>query len=161
MIAKNIAPGLKRRFAFENLWLVQWEMAENERALARTKTFEWKYNIFVSDIDPEMIKMAKRNALRAWLNEDDIDFQVIEFKEYLWKELSGTLVSNPPYGERLKDENLASIYKSIDKLFRINPKLKWGVITSFLEFDGLISLSDYKKRKLYNGGEMCYFYKRK
>jgi 23S rRNA G2445 N2-methylase RlmL len=39
MIAKNIAPGLKRKFAFEKLGLVNSEITENERALARKKEF--------------------------------------------------------------------------------------------------------------------------
>jgi 23S rRNA G2445 N2-methylase RlmL len=40
MIAKNIAPGLKRAFAYEKLGLVNWELSENERAIARTKTYD-------------------------------------------------------------------------------------------------------------------------
>ena len=76
------------------------------------------------------------------------------------KPISWTLVSNPPYGERLKDENLKSMYNSIDKLFRLNPELNWWIISSFMEFDDLIKKETYKKRKLYNGGEMCYFWKK-
>jgi 23S rRNA G2445 N2-methylase RlmL len=62
---------------------------------------------------------------------------------------------------RLKDENIDSLYKNIDRLFRMNPDLKWWAITGYTDFDNFIKLSEYKKRKLYNGGEMCYFYRRK
>jgi hypothetical protein len=62
---------------------------------------------------------------------------------------------------RLKDNNISSLYKNLDKLFRINPELSGWAITAYSEFDNLIKLSDYKKRKLYNGGELCYFYRRK
>lgn len=161
MIARNIAPWLKRRFAFEDLQLVDWETSENERALARKKRFEWDYQIFASDRDSHMIEVAKLNAANAW-QEGRIHFQVQDFKDFVHTgQYKGTLVSNPPYDKRLQDENIGSLYKSIDKIFRINPDLKGGVITSYLEFDGLIKVQNYKKRKLYNGGELCYFYKRK
>jgi putative N6-adenine-specific DNA methylase len=160
MIAKNIAPGLKRAFAYEKLGLVNWELSENERAIARTKTYDWEYKISASDIDSEMVELSKENAARAWIAWK-INFEQKEFKEYLTKDLSGTLVSNPPYWERLKDENLKSLYNSIDQLFRLNPNL-WGwIISSYMEFDDLIKKEDYKKRKLYNGWEKCYFWRRK
>lgn len=159
MIAKNIAPGLKRKFAFEKLWLVSSEITENERSLARKKEFSGEYTIKASDINPEMVSLAQNNARIAWLWWE-INFEVKDFKDYLDKPISWTLVSNPPYGERLKDENLKSMYNSIDKLFRLNRELNWWIISSFMEFDDLIKKETYKKRKLYNGGEMCYFWKR-
>lgn len=160
MIAKNIAPWLKRAFAYEKLWLLDWETSENERAIARTKTYDGEYSIYASDIDPKMVELSKENAARAWL-AGKINFEQKDFKEYLTKDLQWTLVSNPPYGERLKDENLKSLYNSIDQLFRLNPNLWWWIISSFLEFDDLVKKDTYKKRKLYNGWEMCYFWKRK
>lgn len=160
MIAKNIAPWLKRAFAYEKLWLIQWEESENERILARTKTYSSKYNIFASDMDPEMIEIAKLNARNAWL-EDEIEFRVKEFSEYLNEELIWTLVSNPPYWERMKPENIKWLYNNIDQLFRLNPKLKWWIISSYMDFDLQIKQDNYKKRKLYNWGEKCYFWMRK
>lgn len=159
MIAKNIAPWLRRAFAFEKLWLIDWETSENERALARKKTFEWDYWIYASDIDPEMVELAKENATRAWL-AGQINFEQRDFKELLDKELYWTLVSNPPYWERLKEEDLKGMYNNIDKLFRLNPEL-WGwIISSYMEFDSLVKKDTYKKRKLYNGWEKCYFWRR-
>jgi len=160
MIAKNIAPWLKRAFAYEKLWLLDWESSENERALARKKTFDGDYNIFWSDIDPEMVELAKENAARAWI-AGKINFEQKDFKEYIDKDLYWTFVSNPPYWERLKDDDLKSLYNNIDKLFRTNKNL-WGwVISSYMEFDEQIKKDDYKKRKLYNGWEKCYFWRRK
>ena len=161
MIARNIAPGLKRRFAFENLQLVDWETCENERALARSKRFEWEYDIFASDIDADMVKIAESNAARAG-QEWRIQFSVKDFKQMVEDEkFTGTIITNPPYDLRLKDANIDTLYRNIDKLFRLNPELKGWVISGYAEFDNLIKLSDYKKRKLYNGGELCYLYRRK
>ncbi len=161
MIAKNIAPWLKRDFAFEKLWLLDKEIIEKEKEDARKKEFSGKYNIFASDIDSEMIEIARQNAKNAWLSEWEINFSNKDFMDLMWEKLSWTLVSNPPYGERMKPENIKSIYNNIDKLFRLNPDLNWWIISSFMEFDDLIKAWDYKKRKLYNWWEMCYFWKKK
>jgi 23S rRNA G2445 N2-methylase RlmL len=40
MIARNIAPGLNRRFAFEDLELVDSEIIQNEIELANSKSFK-------------------------------------------------------------------------------------------------------------------------
>lgn len=160
MIAKNIAPGLHRYFAFEKLLLVDKTLVEAEITEAKKKEFSGDYKIIASDIDSSVLEIAKANAKDAWVL-DMIDFNLRDFNEYLEEELKWTLVSNPPYGVRLKDENIEKLYKNIDKLFRINPELKGWVITSYLEFDNLIDLKNYKKRKLYNGWELTYFYKRK
>lgn len=160
MIAKNIAPGLKRKFAFEKLQLIPSEMVEYERKIAKTKEFAVEYKVFASDIDEEILEIAKQNAKRAWL-EDEIIFEKKDFKEYIWRtNLVWTLVSNPPYWDRLKSENLESMYNSIDKIFRKNENLSWWIISSYLEFDNLVKRNFYKKRKLYNWGEMCYFWKK-
>ncbi|ATU05758.1 hypothetical protein BKN14_04975 [Candidatus Gracilibacteria bacterium HOT-871] len=159
MIAKNIAPGLKRSFAFERLGLVQSEVIENEKKLAKNKEFSGEYKIFASDIDEQLLEIAKKNAKKAGF-DGQIMFEKKNFTDYLGKDLTGTLVSNPPYGERLKSDNLEAMYNSIDKIFRKNKNLNGGIISSFLEFDNLVKRNFYKKRKLYNGGELCYFWKK-
>ncbi len=164
MIAKNIAPWLKRSFAFEKLWLVDSETTQNERLQAKKKEFNGDYRIIASDIDEEMVDLAQENASRAWLAWE-INFEVKDFitsppAPLLQGEGRWTLVSNPPYWDRLKDENIKSLYNNIDKLFRINTDLSWWIISSYLEFDELIKKWDYKKRKLYNWWEKCYFWRK-
>jgi 23S rRNA G2445 N2-methylase RlmL len=108
-----------------------------------------------------MIDIAKANCERAW-QEWRIKFEVKDFRDLVQNEkLAGTIVTNPPYDLRLKDKNIDSLYKNLDKLFRLNPELKGWAITAYTDFDNLIKLSEYKKRKLYNGWELCYFYRRK
>ena len=161
MIAKNIAPGLDRYFAFENLVLVDKKLVTEELELAKTKSFEGDYKIIASDIDEKVLEIARENAKNAWVS-DMISFENKKFEDYLNEELKWTLVSNPPYWERLKVDFLDDLYKNIDKLLQKNPELSGWVITSYFEwFDKIIKLSDYKKRKLYNGWEKCYFYRKK
>ncbi len=161
MIAKNIAPGLNRYFAFENLVLVDKKLVSEELDLAKTKKFEWKYKIFASDIDEKILEIAKENAQNIWV-DDIIIFSTANFESYIIQNLKWTLVSNPPYWERLKIDFLNDLYKNIDKLFNKNPELNWGIITNYFEwFDKIVNLNNYKKRKLYNGWEKCYFYRKK
>ena len=161
MIAKNIAPWLNRAFAFEHLWLVSSEDLERYKSIARGQQFEGRYKLCGWDIDEEVLGIAYENAKRAGL-EKDISFSLKNFLDFVNEQnLEWTMVSNPPYGERLQVDDIAKLYKNIDKLYRLNPDLWGGVITSFTEFDNYIDLKNYKKRKLYNGGELCYFYGRR
>lgn len=159
MIAKNIAPWLRRKFAFEKWGIINSEITENERLLAKKREYEWEYKIIASDINPTMIDLAKENAKKAWLWWE-IKFEVKDFRRYLDEDLKWTLVSNPPYWERLKDINLKDLYININKIFEKNKELNWWIISSYMEFDDIIKKDKYKKRKLYNWWEMCYFWKK-
>ncbi len=167
LIAKNIAPWLKREFSMVDLGLISnekmWELKEE----ARTKKYDWEYRIFGSDMDNELIWIATENAKRAGV-ESDIHFEQKDFRKALfsfvdkWEQASGTLVSNPPYWLRIwEEEKLEWMYKSIDSLFRKNEKLWGGFISNFEEFDSFAKKNFYKKRKLYNWAEKCYFWKKR
>lgn len=160
MLARNIPPGLGRYFAFEDWKLLPNGYFETLRKEAKEKIYEKKYTIIASDLDPKMIEIAQQNAKNAEV-DDTITFEVKDLKEYKKQKLSGTLVSNPPYGQRLRSDDLEWIYRNFATLFEKNRDLSGGIITSFTDFDQEIHLKDWKKRKLYNGGEMCYFYQKR
>ena len=158
MIARNVAPGLKRKFSIVDLDFVSEEQMKELKALAREKKFDWKYNIFWFDIDENVLEIAKQNAINAWV-WDTIVFEKKDFRDF--KNKSWVLLTNPPYWLRLKT-NLEELYKSLNNIFLKNPELKGWFISNFLEFDNLIGKRNfYKKRKLYNWAEMCYFWKKK
>jgi len=159
MQAKNIAPWLHRNFAFEWLDLIDEKILEEEKNKARKKIYNWDYKIFASDIDEDVLEIAKNNAKLAWV-EDAIQFSKKDYKELLNEKLSWNLVSNPPYWERLQVSDLDEMYENIDQILQQNSELKWWVISNFYQFDNLINLDLYKKRKLYNWGEKCYFWKK-
>ena len=167
MIARNIAPWLKREFSMVELWLISKEKMWELKEQARTQKYDGEYRIFGSDIDNELMWIANENAKRAGV-EWDIHFEQKDFRKALfsfinkWEQASGTLVSNPPYWLRIWEEDkLEWMYKSIDSLFRKNEKLGWGFISNFEEFDSFAKKWFYKKRKLYNWAEKCYFWKKK
>lgn len=158
MIAKNKAPGLTRSFAFQDWNWLPYDLLDNERKLAKEKEFEGEYTIYASDIERQVLDTAKRNAKFAGV-EECIRFQCMDYKNIINKKIHGWLVSNPPYGERLEDFDIVDIHKDIAALFAQNTQLQGWIITSHNEFDSY-SKAKYKKRKLYNGGELCYFYRK-
>ena len=154
MIARNIAPGLYRNFAFERFRWISKDILATAREKAEARIMrDKKYTIIASDRDSEIIRIAVENAARAGV-ADDIVFSIRDADSYLGEEMRGTLVSNPPYGERLSPADLDEIYKTIATLFRKNKALSGGIITSFPEFTThLKGAGEWKNRKLRNGSE--------
>ena len=166
LIAKNIAPGLKRNFLMVDLWFISEEKMWELKAEAREKKFSWTYRIFGSDIDEEMIIISQKNAADAWV-ADEVSFEKADYKSALFKwldknqNIEWTLVTNPPYWLRLTDVDMEKLYKSIDVIFKKNEKLNWWFISNYMEFDSFAKKDFYKKRKLYNWAEKCYLWKKK
>jgi putative N6-adenine-specific DNA methylase len=65
MLARNIAPGLKRRFAFEKWSFVPSDLLHTLKKEAQEKVFHKNYNVIASDIDAEILEIAKENAKNA------------------------------------------------------------------------------------------------
>ena len=60
MIARNIAPGLGRKFRVEELIFHDSESLQRVQDTARSKIYpSGKYTVTASDIDPEMIRVAR------------------------------------------------------------------------------------------------------
>ena len=71
----------------------------------------------------------------------------------------GTIVTNPPYGERLGTlEEAESLYRSIGRTFQALAPWQIYVITSHDGFERLYGKRADKVRKLYNGMIPCYLY---
>ncbi len=160
MIARNIAPGVNRRFISEswkmipeNIWIEMRDRAfENEN-------YDNEVKIYASDINSETLEVAKENALKAGL-ENDIVFECKNFLECEEMSKSGVIITNPPYGERLADEKeVERIYSLMGDIFRMRfPKWSYYVITSYENFQREFGRKADKNRKLYNGGLKCYYY---
>lgn len=62
---------------------------------------------------------------------DAITFVTKDAHEYLDQVISGTLISNPPYGQRLNPHGLTQLYTALTKIYQSNPDLNGGIITSY------------------------------
>ena len=160
MIAKNIAPGLSRSFASEEWDAVPKNIWKEERARSYKEIkSDLDLKIYGSDIDPAAIKIAKENAEEAGV-ADLIRFSVADVSALKTKALSGVMVSNPPYGERIGDrEAIDHIYDSWKKFFGENPTWSLFALTSDKTIEEIVfGKPADRRRKLYNGRmEVCYY----
>jgi len=152
LIGQNIAPGFNREFASENWEFIKekyWEEAfEEAEDLAN---YDQKLNIIGSDIDHQMINIAKENALEAGLAEL-ISWKQMQVKDLFIREEKGYLVTNPPYGERLSDKKAVSqLYKDLGTIMLNHPRWSVYILTAFKGFEDQFGRKATKKRKLFNG----------
>ncbi len=121
-IACGMAPGLKRRFAFERLlpfagagMRAEWQRLKSH---AQSRVRASAVPIFASDVSFRMVDFARRNAQRAGV-EASIVFNGGDALEraapVLPAELPGTLMLNPPYGERIEVRGKAARPLSEDR----------------------------------------------
>jgi len=156
----RIAPGLYRRFAFEN-----WSAFNNDitaevrrEAKSRIKT-DADFMLYGIDIDESCIETAKINAKKAKIDKY-ILFEVNDMRKFDFTKFeAGTVVTNPPYGERLMDiESARELYKAMGESASVNANLKWYVISPDDEFEQCFGCKADKKRKMYNGMIKCDLY---
>ncbi len=158
-IALNIAGGIGRRFDFCD-WK-NFDGAFFDKAFEEAKDKEnlgQKIEIFASDIDPKAIKLAKRHAERAGV-KDKIHFEVKDVKHFSSHLKRGTIVTNPPYGERVYDiKEAEECYRSLRKVYDGLDEWSLFLITSANNFEKCFKKKADRQRKLYNSNKECKFY---
>ena len=158
LIAKNRAPGLKRKFAAESFPWAEKEIWEQLRQEAKTKEFQGDYRIMGSDNDPKCISLAMANARKAGV-ADCIDFRDGDATKMSLPTDSGLMVCNPPYGQRMLEQQSAQrLYAALGRHLKFADGWKKYIITSEPEFEHYFGRRANKKRKLYNGMIKCDLY---
>ena len=156
LIAKNRAPGLNRTFSAQKWdWLEKkhWISAAGE---AIDGEFDGSYEIWGGDIDADAVALARHNAELAEV-EDIVRFDVDDATRFHWGGLSGRVVTNPPYGERVMERKEAEeLYRAFGKAWDKLPEgWKLYLLSSHTEFERTFGKEADKKRKLYNGMLKC------
>lgn len=160
LIAANRAPGLMREFAAEDWPFLPksfWK-AERERAKALERPVS-HLDIAGSDIDESVLKLAHFHAKQAGVN---ISFFQADVAQLSRADTGGTLVCNPPYGERLSDRrSCEALYAKMGKAFLGLHDWRAVIISSHPAFEKSFGRRADKRRKLYNSGLPCqaYFYR--
>ncbi|MBO5931619.1 MAG: class I SAM-dependent RNA methyltransferase [Clostridia bacterium] len=160
LILANRAPGLGRSFAAENfaqlsptLWKDAREAAE--AAIKRDSNFE----VYASDIDEDILDTVYENALRAGVEEHMNIFCADVRKMQKIDGRRGTVVCNPPYGERLMTPAEAEqLNRDMGRAFTNLSPWQIKIITSHPQFERVYGLRADKIRKLYNGMIPCNLY---
>ena len=155
LIARNIAPGIRRNFSAESWKSIPGSVWKEAREAARSREFHGEYSIIGSDIDPNAIKIARENAERAGV-ADIIRFEAADAMSFSRKTESGTIVTNPPYGERIMEKQEAEeLYRGFGKAWASTENWKLYLLSSHTEFERTFGRPADKKRKLYNGMIKC------
>ena len=152
MIARKMAPGLRRSFAFEEWnWISDRLIQEVRTEAAKKVDRELELDIMGCDIDARMVEIAKANAQAAGV-AGDITFKQMRVQDLRSDKINGVIISNPPYGERLSDDaGVTKLYAEMGQVFA--PMKTWSkfILTSDEAFEAKYGSQADKKRKLYNG----------
>jgi putative N6-adenine-specific DNA methylase len=159
LIGMNIAPGMNRTFACEEWPLIPRKIWREARAETHDLAqYDRKLSIMGTDIDGEILKVARRNAQEADV-ADQIHFQEMPLKDWRSSKKYGVIICNPPYGERLSErQEVEKLYREMGKVFTAHDTWSYYVITSHKEFEKLFGRKADKKRKLYNGAMETHYY---
>lgn len=158
LIGRNIAPGLRRNFVAETWDFIDKKIWADVRAEAQSKINDAEFRILASDKNYHMLKIAKDNAIKAGVDEY-IGFQKIDFGDFSSKRKYGCIITNPPYGERLGEEDeVVEIYEAMGELYDRLDEWSFFVLTAHPHFEKIFGARATKNRKLYNGNILCYFY---
>ncbi|MES3703686.1 THUMP domain-containing class I SAM-dependent RNA methyltransferase [Staphylococcus arlettae] len=160
LIAQNIAPGFNRDFVSESWDIMPNDLYNQMRDEAdQAADYDREVEVLASDIDPDMVEIAKRNADEVGLGDiikfsvKDVNTLTVEANRAI------ALIGNPPYGERIGDrEEVEEMYKYIGILMKQHAQLSTYILTSNKEFEYLVDKKATKRRKLFNGYIECTYY---
>ena len=158
LMMTNTAPGLNRSFVSESYPWISKEVWEEARDEAFDNIKDTSFEAYSSDIDESCVDIAKENVRRAGVSKYVKVFQ----RDALTISSDGrrgTVICNPPYGERLNTvEEAEELYSKMGSAFKNLDRWQIYVITSSQNFERLYKRRADKVRKLYNGMIPCYYY---
>ncbi|MCQ2484865.1 MAG: class I SAM-dependent RNA methyltransferase [Clostridia bacterium] len=159
MMVHNIAPGVNRNFSAERWDVIDEHIWTEERERARSLVnYDTDFIAYGSDIDENALRVAEINAKRAGV-ERKIKFEKCDIRDFAPKSEKGTVICNPPYGERLLDISEAQkLYKVMGRKFEQKRGWAYYVISPSEEFEREFGRKADKRRKLYNGMIKCQVY---
>ena len=159
LIAKNIAPGLKRNFiserfgdAYKNAFATQ---RKNALDLIKSNV---EFRGIGSDIEKSAIDLTIQNAKKAGVG-DLITAHVNDISNFKITDERAIVITNPPYGERLLEiKEAEELYKIMGKVMPKERGKKYFIICPNDDFENRFGRPADKRRKLYNGMIKCQLY---
>lgn len=161
MYAYNFAPGLLRTgFGFQDwngydeslfrqLYSDCWDRV----------TSDFAYQIIGADISGKSIRIAQDNAKRAQL-EGKIRFENTSLENFTPPDGDGVVVMNPPYGERMKKDDIEAFYGMIgDQLKKNFVGYSAWILSANKDAIKRIGLRTSERQTLYNGPLECKFHR--
>jgi putative N6-adenine-specific DNA methylase len=176
MYAWDMAPGLGRRFAIEDLLIADGKTEKSVREEFRSKIdFGRLVRIAGSDEDSHSVSIAASNAarlrdiaegrepqkgIRAANDKAAMGLKTMPMKEARSAfEDPGFLLTNPPYGKRLGDKSQSEqIYREMGGLTERFSGWKLAVITDHSGFESFFGKKADSCREISNGAIPSFFY---
>ncbi len=157
--AMNIMPGINRSFSFESWGDVPESVVLSERERAKVgERRNAPFQAFGYDISEESLHLARKNAEIAGV-ADKIVFERRDIRDYSDDFEYCSVITNPPYGERMLDvESARELYRVMGRVFLKKPHHSYTIISPDDEFEGIFGRTADKRRKLYNGMLRCQVY---
>lgn len=154
--ALAIMPGIGRSFAFESWPQVDPAIIAAERERARAgERHDAAFMAYGYDIDDNALAVARRNAELAGVG-DRLILERRDIRDYRDDFERATVITNPPYGERMLDiEAARELYRVMGRVFAPRPYHSYTVISPDEEFEKSFGRPADKRRKLYNGMLRC------
>lgn len=165
MMAAQIAPGMRRDFVstgWQNLipkkyWYEAYDEAMDRAEAVDMKALAEQMDLQGYDIDAEVLKAARQNALDAGVS-GLIHFQQRDVSKLSHPKRYGFIVTNPPYGERLEEkEALPELYAALGRQYQALDDWSMYVITGYEDAEKYLGRKADKNRKIYNGMLKTYF----
>ncbi|MDX9955960.1 MAG: class I SAM-dependent RNA methyltransferase [Anaerolineae bacterium] len=120
LLARRIAPGKARRFAFMDWASFEADLWAEEHAAALAAEREVSLSLLASDRDAGAIRAAEANAERASV-ADAITFTCQAVSAITPPQGMGWVVTNPPYGVRVSaDKDLRNLYAQLGNILRLH-----------------------------------------
>ena len=162
LMATDTAPGLLRKtpYQFEKLPNFDEELFNkivDEAEEKRQKAIDERdISIYAGDISRTAVEISKAAALKAGVY-DFISFSVQDFTKL--KEApaeKGCIVTDPPYGERMKVSDIEDLYANIGTtLQNVFKGWKATILTGNSDLLSNIDMKPERTNKLFNGGIEC------
>ncbi|MDE6027642.1 MAG: hypothetical protein K2G23_06195, partial [Muribaculaceae bacterium] len=155
LIAGNINPGIYREhFAFEKWDDFDKELFEeiyNDDSAER----DFDFKIYGGDIDPEAVAIARKNIKSAKV-DDMVELSCRPMSDWTDNPEAGILVMNPPYGARLRPDDMTELYRGIGTCLKKNfPGYHAWIIGMNDDDFANIGLKPSMKIPLLNGSLEC------
>ncbi|HEQ1858645.1 TPA: bifunctional 23S rRNA (guanine(2069)-N(7))-methyltransferase RlmK/23S rRNA (guanine(2445)-N(2))-methyltransferase RlmL [Providencia alcalifaciens] len=164
MIAADRAPGLYRQHWGFNAWLKHnpelWrEVVTEAQVRFRQGLKDTTSRFYGFDIDKRVLDMARANARRAGL-QDLITFNhgdAAALENPVKTDIKGTIISNPPYGERLESEPaLIALHSQFGRIVKARfPGWRLSIFSASPELLSCLQLRSEREFKAKNGPLDC------